>query len=139
VIPTKACPVVFQDATASRILVFRHPAAGIQLVKGSIEPDESPSDAALRELREEAGIANAAVRRDLGVWDAGFAGQIWSFQLCATACALPECWSHQCSDDGGIELYFFWHDIDADSSEEWHPLFRRALQCIRLRLRHSSP
>jgi hypothetical protein len=30
-----------------------------------------------------------------------------------------------------MELYFFWHDLHADPSEEWHPLFRRALECIR--------
>src|SRR5215472_11631901 len=121
-IPTKACPVVFRDSTASRILVFRHPSAGIQLVKGTIEPGESPSDAALRELHEEAGIADATVCRDLGLWDAGFDGQVWSLQLCATLTALPECWSHHCPDDGGMELYFFWHDLHADPSEEWHPL-----------------
>ena len=41
---------MFQDSTGSRILVFRHPSAGIQLIKGTIEPGECASDAALREL-----------------------------------------------------------------------------------------
>ena len=119
-------------------MAFRHPSGGIQLVKGSIEPGELPSDAALRELREEAGIADAVVCRDLGVWDAAFEGQIWSFQLCATARALPESWSHLCLDDGGIELQFFWHDVYADPSGDWHPVFRRALECIRSRMRPNS-
>lgn len=137
--PTKACPVIFRDPAASSILVFRHPSAGIQLVKGSIEPGELSSDAALRELREEAGIADAAVCQDLGLWDTELDGQIWSFQLCATTQTLPEHWSHLCTDDGGIELHFFWHDIEADPSEDWHPLFRRALECIRSRIRRNRP
>lgn len=42
----------------SRVLVFRHPdpAAGVQVPKGTVEPGESPRDAVVRELREEAGI-----------------------------------------------------------------------------------
>ena len=117
-------------------MVFRHPSAGIQLLKGTIEPGERPSDAALWELREEAGIADAVVCRELGLWDAGFEGQIWCFQVCATARVLPQYWSHQCPDDGGIRLrLFFWHDIDADPSADWHPLFRRALGFIRSRMR----
>ena len=82
-IATKACPVVFQDSSALRLLVFRHSAAGIQVVKGSIEAGEQASDAALRELREEAGISDAVVCQELGLWDAALEGQIWSFQLCA--------------------------------------------------------
>ena len=134
-IPTKACPVVFQDSAASKMMVFRHPSAGIQLVKGTIEPGERLSDAALRELREESGIADAVVCRDLGLWVAGFDRQIWSIQLCATARSLPEYWNHHCPDDGGIELLFFWHDLDADPSEDWHPVFCRALEFIRSRMR----
>ena len=119
-------------------MVFRHPSAGIQLVKGTIQPGERPSDAALRELREESGIGDAVVCRDLGLWDAGLDRQIWSIQLCATVRTLPESWSHQCPDDSGIELLFFWHDIDADPSEEWHPVYRRALEFIRSRTRPNS-
>ena len=36
--------------------MFRHPLAGIQLVKGTVEPSESPEDAARRELFEESGL-----------------------------------------------------------------------------------
>src|SRR5215472_2659948 len=127
-VPTKACPVLFQDSTASRIMVFRHPSAGIQLVKGTIERGERPSAAALRELREESGIADGVVCRDLGLWDSGFEGHIWSIHVCATDRGLPEYWNHRCPDDGGIELRFFWHDLDTDPLGEWHPVFRRALE-----------
>jgi hypothetical protein len=40
-IPTKA--YVLRDSTASKIMAFRHPSAGIQLVKGTIEPGERPA------------------------------------------------------------------------------------------------
>ncbi len=36
--------------------MFRHPLAGIQLVKGTVEPSENPADAARRELFEESGL-----------------------------------------------------------------------------------
>jgi 8-oxo-dGTP pyrophosphatase MutT (NUDIX family) len=138
-IATKACPIVLRDLTASKIMAFRHPSAGIQLVKGTIESGEGPTDAALRELREESGIANAIVRQDLGLWDAQHEGQIWSFQLCTTSQALPESWNHRCGDDGGLDLQFFWHDLSCEPSERWHPLFRRALEFIRLSLKRTPP
>src|SRR5215472_320848 len=105
-VPTKVCPVVLRDSAASKIMVFRHPSAGIQLVKGSIEPGESLADAALRELREESGITDASVCHDLGLWDVEYEGQIWSFQLCVTTQVLPETWNHRCGDDGGLNLQF---------------------------------
>jgi 8-oxo-dGTP pyrophosphatase MutT (NUDIX family) len=74
--PNKACPILFRDPGFSRILVFKHPSTGVQLVKGTIESGEPPADAALRELREEAGISNAKVDRDLGTWVSGFENQI---------------------------------------------------------------
>ena len=129
-IPTKACPIVLRDSAAQKIMVFRHPSAGIQLVKGTIEPGDRPADAALRELHEESGIANATVYRDLGLWDAQYQGQIWSFQLCSTSQTLPESWNHRCADDGGLDLHFFWHDLNCEASEHWHPLFRRGLEFI---------
>ncbi len=39
-----------------KFLAFRHPQAGKQLVKGTIEAIEKPQDAARRELAEESGI-----------------------------------------------------------------------------------
>ena len=134
-LPTKVCPIVFQDPTASKIMVFRHPSAGIQLVKGSIEFGERPADAALRELREESGIADAAVCQDLRLRAARHDGQIWSLQLCTVSRVLPKSWYHRCEDDGGLDLYFFWHDLDAKPSEDWHSIFRRALEFIRWRIK----
>jgi 8-oxo-dGTP pyrophosphatase MutT (NUDIX family) len=122
-------------------MVFRHPSAGIQLVKGTIEPGEHPADAALRELREESGVADVTLCQDLGFWDTGYAGQIWSLWLCIASRVLPESWRRRCEDDGGLDLQFFWHDLDAEPSANWHPLFRRVLDSIRWRVKTtlSSP
>src|SRR5215467_1477521 len=124
-VPTKACAVLFSDATYSRILVFRHPHAGIQLVKGTIEAGETPEHAALRELEEESGICDATVDRDLGLWDAGFEGQIWSLQLCSTRRRLHGSWVHFTNDDGGLNLTFFWHPVVESTNDDWHPLYQR--------------
>jgi 8-oxo-dGTP pyrophosphatase MutT (NUDIX family) len=126
-VPNKACPVVFRDPALSRILIFRHPRAGIQLVKGNIEPEEQPAGAALRELCEESGICDARVERDLGLWVSGFENQVWSLHLCSTPRALPESWIHHSEDDGGLDLTFYWHSVDQPPSDEWHPVFQRAL------------
>lgn len=56
----KACPVVLRSRETLEILAFEHPLAGLQLVKGSVEPGESTDMAAVRELMEEAGIQSEA-------------------------------------------------------------------------------
>src|SRR5690349_132782 len=53
----------------SRLLIFRHvdyPQAGLQVPAGSIEPDELPADAVLREAREESGLTNLRLGAFLG-------------------------------------------------------------------------
>jgi 8-oxo-dGTP pyrophosphatase MutT (NUDIX family) len=128
-VPTKVCPIVFSDTSLSRILVFRHPVAGVQLVKGTIEAGEQPATAALRELCEESGICDAIVDRDLGIWASGFEEQIWSFHVCSTRQTLPESWIHHTEDDGGLNLAFYWHIVD-EKPQDCHPVFQRALRYV---------
>jgi 8-oxo-dGTP pyrophosphatase MutT (NUDIX family) len=130
----KACPVVFRDSSLRQILAFEHPEEGIQLVKGSIEPGESPRVAALRELAEEAGITGADIAHDLGVWSSEHDRHVWSLHLC-TYSKLPDTWTHHCPDDGGQDLRFFWHDVHAEPDATWAPKFRKALEAIRERTR----
>jgi len=125
--PDKACAVLLSSTTPPRILLFRHPQAGVQLVKGSLQPGEAPGAAALRELHEESGISSARIKQDLGNWEAGYQGQVWSLQLCETHEALPEQWSHQTLDDHGHEFSFFWAAFDALPYSDCHPVFQRAL------------
>lgn len=131
----KACPVVFRDSSMQQILAFEHPEAGLQLVKGRIEPGENPRAAALRELQEEAGIADTAIAHDLGTWNSGHHGQVWSLQLCTFTPRLPETWTHRCSDEGGQDFKFFWHDVNREPDDKWKPQYRRALDAIRERTR----
>ena len=131
----KVCPVVFRDSSMRQILAFEHPLAGVQLVKGGIEPGESVRAAALRELEEEAGIDDAGIAQDLGTWNSEHRGHVWSLQLCTFKPTLPENWTHHCEDDGGHDLRFFWHDVAQEPGEEWRPQYRRALNAIRERTR----
>lgn len=133
--PDKVCPVVFRDSSLRQILAFEHPKAGVQLVKGGIEPGETVRDAALRELEEEAGIANTGIAQDLGTWNSEHRGHVWSLQLCTFTPTLPDSWVHHCEDDGGHDLKFFWHDLSRDPDENWGPDYRRALETIRERTR----
>jgi len=129
---TKACPVLLRgDFEAVEILAFEHPLAGFQLVKGTIEASESAAEAAVRELREESGIADASVIADLGLWRSGFRGQVWSFQLCTVEGLLPDEWIHYTQDDGGRSFRFFWHPLGVVPSTQWRPVFRRALARLR--------
>ena len=132
---SKVCPVVFRDASMQQILAFEHPRSGVQLVKGFIEPGESPRAAALRELQEESGIDNTGVVQDLGAFESGHRGHVWSLQLCTFPHKLPETWTHHCANDGGYDFRFFWHDVNQDPGESWRPHYRRALEAIRERTR----
>lgn len=129
----KVCPVVFRDASMRQILAFEHPREGVQLVKGGIEPGETVRAAALRELQEESGIVETGIAADLGTWDSGHRGHVWSLQLCPFPRRLPETWTHYCADDGGHDLRFFWHDMSKQPGENWKEQYRRALEAIRQR------
>jgi 8-oxo-dGTP pyrophosphatase MutT (NUDIX family) len=131
----KACPVVFRDSSMRQILAFEHPDGDLQLVKGTIEAGEDACDAALRELEEEAGIADISIARDLGTWNSGHNGHVWSLQLCTYPRHLPERWTHRCEDDGGQDYRFFWHDVTREPGQGWADQYLRALATIRERSR----
>jgi 8-oxo-dGTP pyrophosphatase MutT (NUDIX family) len=132
---TKACPVVLRGQGAQReLLVFEHPVMGTELVKGSIKPGESPRDAALRELHEESGIADARVVADLGDWFSDHGGHVWSFHLCDLDRVLPDTWVHHAAEDGGHLFRFFWHPLHDPSVANWHRVFRDALAFVQRRL-----
>jgi 8-oxo-dGTP pyrophosphatase MutT (NUDIX family) len=131
----KVCPVVFRDASMRQILAFEHPRRGVQLVKGGLEPGENVRAAALRELEEESGIGDSGVVADLGTWESGHRGQVWSLQLCTFPRPMPESWTHHCAEDGGYDFRLFWHDMDQAPGEGWKEHYRRALEAIRERTR----
>ncbi|MCY1374406.1 hypothetical protein D9M69_617460 [compost metagenome] len=132
--PTKACPVVLRHLGLPEILVFEHPLAGIQLVKGSIESGESPERAALRELAEESGLVAIGSTQSLGIWESGFNEQVWSFHLCEMADPPADSWAFRTEDGGGLDFRFFWHPLESKPSPDWHWVYRNALAFIRSRI-----
>jgi len=55
-----------QRGAQRQLLLIRHPYAGIQIPAGTIEPDETPNEAALREASEETGLSDLTVAAYLG-------------------------------------------------------------------------
>ncbi|MFA0941547.1 MULTISPECIES: NUDIX hydrolase [Pseudomonas syringae group] len=121
----KACSVVLRNRETIEILAFVHPMAGVQLVKGSVEPGESTEVAAVRELLEEAGIRGKAGRY-LGLLRS-ITGQTWAFHQCHVMQELPDTWVHFAEDDGGHAFEFFWHPLDSEPSGAWHQIYQEAL------------
>lgn len=128
----KVCPVVLRLRDGrEQILAFRHPLAGTQLVKGTLEPGEQPAAAALRELAEESGIDRASATEKIGELDIPEAEQRWDFYLCSPDDDLPEQWDFFTTDGGGHVFRFFWYNLDDEPDESWHPDFRTALAYVR--------
>ena len=126
----KVCPVVLRETTGRRqLLVFRHPLAGTQLVKGMLEAGERPEEALLRELAEESGIERAEVVDKLGEMDLDAAYQRWHLYLCRPTEALPEARDFFTAD-GGLTFHFFWRDLDAEPEGSWHESFVKALEIV---------
>lgn len=130
----KACPIVTRDTEHGlEVLAFRHPLAGCQFVKGTIEEGELPQDAAKRELLEESGLSCPTEMAALGTLDVGSERITWHFFTWAST-GLPDHWECTTEDDGGHAFSFFWHPIRLPLDEEWHPIFHEAFQFFASRL-----
>lgn len=115
-------------------MVFVHPQAGTQVVKGSVEPGESVDEAAVRELQEESGIRHAKCAEDLGSSEAFLPNQVWHFRRMHVNQELPETWQHFTQDDGGHIFRFMWHPLDQEPQQPCHPVFVAAFEHLRVRL-----
>lgn len=60
------CFVTREAGGRRELLVIRHPYAGMQLPGGTVEPGEDPLQAAVREAREETGVARLQARKHIG-------------------------------------------------------------------------
>lgn len=130
-VPFKVCPVVLRSA---EILAFRHPQAGVQLVKGTVEPGEDFRAAALRELAEESGITAATIRVDLGWWPSDVGAPVWSMHLCHVDQPLSESWVHHALEDTGMDFAFFWQHLASEDFAGWHPVHANAVRFVRRNL-----
>jgi 8-oxo-dGTP pyrophosphatase MutT (NUDIX family) len=69
----KALAYITREREGKRqLLVFTHPhspEAGLQVPAGTIETDEEPEAAVLREAFEETGLSNLEIVRKLGIFD----------------------------------------------------------------------
>jgi 8-oxo-dGTP pyrophosphatase MutT (NUDIX family) len=127
----KLCPILIRPGIdGAELLVFRHPLAGVQLVKGTREPGESIAAGALRELAEESGITQARATIYLGGSANIAPGQLWHFLRVETG-MLASRWSFATADDGGHLFSFFWWPLAARPGDDWHPIFVRALGHVR--------
>lgn len=119
----KALCYVVRDG---RLLVFRHTGysyeeTGIQVPAGSIRPEETPEDAALREAREETSFTHFRIVRKLGEITYDISPHRFEihhrhvFQLELTE-ATPERWASQELHDGEqppTNLECFWFPLEA--------------------------
>ena len=72
----KVAAFITRDTPEGRqLLVFRHPDAGIQLPAGTMERDEAPESAVLREVLEETGIAAVQIAALLETLDQVYEGK----------------------------------------------------------------
>lgn len=64
----KVTAFIIRDGPAGpELLILQHPYAGLQLPAGTVEPDESLPQAALREAQEESGLSALEIVRELGI------------------------------------------------------------------------
>lgn len=135
----KVCPAILRERGGTlQLLLFRHPKAGVQLVKGTVEKGESPDNATLRELYEESGIQAARISANLGELPFPAYRQNWHIFLIEPSKELPDNWTHFTEDGGGHEFEFFWQNIEEPIDTPWPDLFDRAREEIRSRIPASA-
>lgn len=134
----KACPCVIRRTDGYfELLAFRHPLAGLQIAKGTVDPGESTDRAALRELKEESGLEEARILTKIGIYERitgagpGENGasekHIWHlYHVEAKHPANLDFWSHEASgspEEEGLEFSFFWLKLNGKYNCEFHPIF----------------
>jgi 8-oxo-dGTP pyrophosphatase MutT (NUDIX family) len=128
----KVCPIVLRKSGSTlELLVFEHPLADVQLIKGTLElTDSSVESAALRELEEESGISKVSSTKYLRSWESGFQNQLWHFVLCEVSESLPNNWTFYTQDDGCHEFNFFWHKLGGYLEFDCHKVFCKAIKQV---------
>ena len=140
----KAVAAVVRDqGRGSELLVFRHPLAGVQLPKGTVEPKEAYAVAALRELHEESGLDLALKPQPIGIWhrrmgagankDRQLEKHIWHIFTLKVRHKLPDHWNHSAVGspaEEGLVFEFFWRPLGPDLHRDLQPLFAPTVKKI---------
>ena len=131
----KVCPVILRTNTLRQIeiLVFQHPVAGIQIVKGTLEMQEPILDAAIRELFEESGISRK-IEHCTYIGHSQIASIPWHFiAINIQDLNFAEQWQYQTLDDYGHVFSFFWLPVPrllALEQDQIHPKYLDAIRYI---------
>ena len=134
----KACACVLRDG---HLLCFRHPSAGNQLPKGTVEAGESSEAAVVRELAEESGLTQAQVIGKICQYERIVGGDghsgvearhRWHLFHLAVPGAPRAPWRHRVRSDGvddGMVFEYFWQDL-AQPITGFHPIFVQAISAV---------
>lgn len=115
--------IVRQNNNKTELLVFDHDKnyseAGMQVPAGTVDKGENFETALLREIYEEAGIANLEIKDKIDQYS--FFREIQNCHnrrhvYCLTSkIKLPETWTHKVSGDGvdkHLNFHYYWMDIE---------------------------
>ena len=104
----------------NRLLVFAHtdlPEAGVQVPAGTVQPEEEPAAAVMREAEEETGLANLEfigclgnLERDMTEFGTSEIQEAWFYHLRCPG-EPPESWRHNETSRGTVgpvRFDFFW-------------------------------
>jgi len=140
----KAVAAVIRETNGQlELLVFQHPFAGVQIPKGTIEPNETVQTATVRELKEESGLEAEHAPQLIGKWERTVGGgsnedgpletNLWHISILKTEEQHPENWQHEAhgsSAEDGLIFKFFWLPIDHTLAEKLEPLFGPTIKLI---------
>ncbi len=128
--------VVRDEGGVMELLVFDHPTGETQLPKGTVEVDEEPGAAVLRELHEESGLQVAEFEASIGHWeriagagpreDGPLERHIWFIYTVRAPDGLPVAWDHTAEGspaEEGLVFSFRWVPLDPSLADSLHPLF----------------
>lgn len=134
-IVNKACACVLRQG---EILAFRHPLAGNQLVKGTIEVGEDPLKAVLRELEEESGLIQtqaewiAELEHLIQRPESLTEKQIWQLYILDAPANCLENWEHIAIGspaEEGLTFSFYWQKLSGPFND-FHPVFLRVIEAV---------
>ncbi|WP_147103728.1 NUDIX domain-containing protein [Tateyamaria sp. syn59] len=114
------------------ILVFRHPLAGVQLPKGTVEAHETTLAAARREVFEEVGLVLTGPLIPLGAWVCPSLPATWHVFVADAPSDAPDEWRHAPTGGGeedDLTFDVFWTEA-ANARTLLHPLFLPVLDML---------